>query len=205
MYKINKIENEVKRIKRIKRISSLTIYIIFIPIILFQIVIGVKSVLQPQKIASCFGISDFLVLSGSMEPGIMTGDLIISKNVDEDDVKIGDVVTFQINNEVITHRIVDSTEKDGKLYYTTKGDNNNTADLEPITYENIVGRYVAKIDRFGKLVDVIKSKITLVVLILIVFLTYWINSEKKRKFLRRKLIRERYNREREKRKCSSKI
>ncbi|KKQ36980.1 MAG: Peptidase S26B, signal peptidase [Candidatus Roizmanbacteria bacterium GW2011_GWA2_37_7] len=64
-----------------------------------------------------------LVRSGSMEPTIMTGDVIFAKQLNQ--YNKNDVVAFKDEGDrVITHRIVKIDESDGQLTFITKGDAN---------------------------------------------------------------------------------
>jgi signal peptidase len=82
-----------------------------------------------------------------MEDTIMTGDLIISKKVAEDEVKVGDVITFfdpaTDGKSVVTHRIIEAVydEKDPAKFlgYKTQGDNNETPELDLVEYKDIIG------------------------------------------------------------------
>ena len=88
------------------------------------------------------------VLSGSMRPVFSPGDMIIDNPVTLSQAKrlaIGNVITFHVANQgskgLITHRIVAVHNVDGVISYQTKGDANNTADLEPVSPQQIVGTY----------------------------------------------------------------
>ena len=92
------------------------------------------------------GYRPVYVLTGSMEPFMMTDSIVITKQFgDDDSIKEGDVVTFHVQDEegknlVITHRIK-TIDEDGTI--TTKGDNNRVVDAVPITRENIDAKVVA--------------------------------------------------------------
>ncbi|MEC2325744.1 signal peptidase I SipW [Lederbergia lenta] len=81
------------------------------------------------------------VLSGSMEPNMKTGSIILVESVKGTaNFKQGDVITFKTKeNILITHRIM-KVENNGQRYIT-KGDNNNEPDVEPVLAQNIVGKY----------------------------------------------------------------
>ncbi|WP_373893398.1 signal peptidase I SipW [Virgibacillus natechei] len=85
------------------------------------------------------------VLSGSMEPGIQTGSVIAVKSVDGEEranFQNGDVITFmEEEHTLITHRITEVTTTNSGVVYTTKGDNNNAVDSNPVLAENVVGAY----------------------------------------------------------------
>jgi signal peptidase len=97
----------------------------------------------------------YVVQSGSMEPSIMTGDAIIIKKQPEY-IK-ADVVTFKDENDrTVTHRIQEVQSKNpGK--FVTKGDANQTADLEVITEEKVIGKVIGVIPKFGYIIRFIKS------------------------------------------------
>lgn len=91
-----------------------------------------------------FGYQLKTVLSGSMEPSIQTGSIIAVKSVDQEErtaLKKGDVITFRDENRLVTHRISDVSSTDGHVQYTTKGDNNDAADSNPVLAESIVAVY----------------------------------------------------------------
>lgn len=75
-----------------------------------------------------FGWDTHVVLSGSMEPVLNTGGLIITKPERVENLVVGDIVTFQSGNQKVTHRIADIIERDGKLWFQTKGDANEAPD-----------------------------------------------------------------------------
>ncbi|HWH26865.1 MAG TPA: signal peptidase I [Pseudolysinimonas sp.] len=84
------------------------------------------------------------VLTSSMEPQYPAGTLVIVKPVKAADVKIGDVVTYQLESgkdAVVTHRVIARTQNvdTGKITFTTKGDNNDDADLKPVSEVQIRG------------------------------------------------------------------
>ncbi len=73
-----------------------------------------------------FGITPYVVLSGSMEPTIKTGSLcFINKHAKYEDIKEKDIVAFRLGEEtLVTHRVVSINETE----FVTKGDNNDEED-----------------------------------------------------------------------------
>ena len=111
------------------------------------------------------GYKSFLVQSGSMEPAIMTGDIIIIRSY-ENYLK-NDTITFHgSEGRVVTHRIVDIVKKDGKNYFSTKGDANRSQDEDSITQDQIMGKVVLVIPKLGYLVAFSKSLPGLIILAL---------------------------------------
>jgi len=90
------------------------------------------------------GGTPLAVLTGSMEPGLPPGTLIIITPVETNDIRIGDVITYQIRSgepDVITHRVTAiATSGTGERSFTLQGDNNAVADLDPIKPIQIQGR-----------------------------------------------------------------
>ena len=76
--------------------------------------------------------------------------------------------------------------------YRTKGDNNRGEDKEKVSYDQIEGKYLFKINNFGNLIKVLQSKVTLVILILLVCLNTYFNYRLKYKRKARREKRKKY-------------
>ena len=137
MYRTSNFNKNSKIMHSIEKIISILIYIIIIPIIIFNLTIMIKSYINPTEIPDFFGLKSFVIVSESMESTIMKGDAIFIKKVNQDELKINDIISFHNKDEIITHRIVKVIEENGKTKYITKGDNNRREDKEHITYEKI--------------------------------------------------------------------
>ncbi len=171
MYKIDKVQKENRRIHTVGRIVSAILYIVLIPIIIFNFTLIIKSFIHPDETPDFFGYKSFVIVSGSMEPTILKQDAILVKKVPEEDIQVNDIISFNTRNQTnVTHRVIKIEKENGIKKYTTKGDNNNTEDKEQITYEQIEGKYQFKISQFGIITHILKSKITLIILVMIVIL-----------------------------------
>lgn len=108
-----------------------------------------------------FGMRLYTVLSGSMEPTYHVGSLIYVKSVDYHELKVGDSITFMLDEETIaTHRIVEVVpdEEDPEVIrYKTKGDANDVEDGGLVHYKNVIGRPVFTIPYLGYLVSYVKE------------------------------------------------
>lgn len=95
------------------------------------------------------GLQVFHVISPSMEPNYHVGDLIYVKAVDPDSVKVGDPITFVLNEDLVvaTHRVVAIDSENRQ--FTTKGDANKTEDAAPVHFNNLIGIPVFSIPFLG--------------------------------------------------------
>ena len=173
--------------KKIKIIIISILLILILPIFIINSVIIINSYIKPDKIPSFFGWKPFIVLSGSMETQINTGDLVIVKETDNNNLKEGDIVAFKTENVVITHRIVEKTEDEGKIQYKTKGDNNNTIDNGYITPEQIEGIYQFKISKLGNVAMFIQTPLGMItclsIPIILMILVQMSESKEKQKHM----------------------
>ena len=84
------------------------------------------------------------VLTSSMEPKLPPGTLLIISPVVPADIKVGDVVTYQIKSgepDVITHRVIGITSTaTGEFEFTLQGDNNGAPDPDPVREVQVQGR-----------------------------------------------------------------
>jgi signal peptidase len=111
-----------------------------------------------------FGVGAAVVLSGSMEPELSVGDLILVTA--QPDYAVGDVVVYLDGRTAVVHRII---QMDGDTVIT-QGDANNVPDGE-ITREQIKGKMAMRLPLIGHAVNVIKTPIgTLVILALAIYL-----------------------------------
>lgn len=192
MYRIDKIEKENHRIHTIGKIVSIILYIILIPMIIFNFTLIIKSFINPKEIPDFLGYKSFVIVSGSMEPTIMTGDAILVKEVPQKEIKTNDIISFSQGETIVTHRVIEIVEENGVKKYKTKGDNNNTEDREKIAYEQIEGKYQFKINQFGTIIKILKSKITLAILVIIIVIISCYRCRIQRKKEERKEKRKKY-------------
>lgn len=99
------------------------------------------------------GASSYTVLTGSMRPVLEQGHLIAVRPTPIADIRIGDVVTYQVHSgepEVVTHRVVAvGVDGTGERLLTTQGDANNVADAEPVREVQVRGVLVYAIPWLG--------------------------------------------------------
>jgi len=160
----------------------LCIALIFVLIVNITLIIG--SYAHPDKVPSFLGYKPFIVLSGSMEPEIMPGDLIITKKIDPKDIKVGDVITFREGETTaVSHRVTEISTEDG-LSFHTKGDANIGSDRGAVSPESIEGKYIMRIAKLGNVALFLQTPIGLLVFVVIplcLFILYDIVSRNYRK------------------------
>lgn len=169
----------------LKRVVSIIVLIILLPILFVNGVILIDSLIHPDEIPGFFGWKPFIVLSSSMETEIYSGDLAIVKEVDTKEIKKNDIIAFEENGVVITHRVVDIIEENDETKYVTKGDNNEAADNELVTPDQVEGVYIHKIARLGNLAMFMQTPIGMVVSlsipILLLLIVQKIENDKNKK------------------------
>ena len=173
------------------------LYIIIIPIILYDMFLIAQSIINPNETPNFFGYKTFSIVSGSMEPTISIDDIVIVKNAEINNLQINDIITFKIENETITHRIVSIQSKDGKIVYTTKGDNNEVTDIENVEFNQIEGKYVTKINKIGKIFSFLKNKYVFSLILILLIICYIEQKKILQRKKERKEKREKYERKKE--------
>lgn len=126
---------------RIKRLEERLISVCLIMVV--AVACSLLCTFLISGVPTIFGIRPMIVVSGSMEPVLPVGSLVVTKAVTADKVEVGDVVGYWTGNRfiginpIILHRVIAITEEG----YLLKGDNNETAD--PIMkQERIIYRVV---------------------------------------------------------------
>jgi signal peptidase I len=103
-----------------------------------------------------FGYRIDVVYSGSMEPAISTGDLVITGPVAADGIRVGDVITFATPKGFICHRVVAITGAPPEQI-VTKGDANRSPDQNPVAPGNVAGKLLFTIPLAGYLVNFVQT------------------------------------------------
>ena len=105
----------------------------------------IGAMLIPQLL----GYKTYYVASGSMEPEIPVGSMIYVKYTDPKELTEGDIISYDSNGAIVTHRIVKNDQN--KKEITTKGDRNPTEDQRPAAYENVKGKVIFHLPYLGRL------------------------------------------------------
>jgi signal peptidase len=112
----------------------------------------------------------FTVMSGSMEPGITTGSIVITRYTHPSRLGKSEIITFIAPTKerpYVTHRITNVEKKQNIIIFRTKGDNNDNEDEWALAGGGVVGRMVFSIPYLGYFISFAQSKPGLVLLILL--------------------------------------
>lgn len=108
-------------------------------------------------LALVFGFRPVVVISGSMEPAIMTGSLIVGHKVAASKVTVGDVVTVpRPMGGLVTHRVVSTETANNATSLVLKGDANETADVQPYSVEQLYV-VVGSVPKLGAVVESLRT------------------------------------------------
>lgn len=119
------------------------------------------------------------VESGSMEPVLYRGDLVVVRAVEPTTLQVGDIIiyesTWTASDVPIVHRIVDIQDVGGELRFFTKGDNNSGLDPDYRTIDHIIAKVIGSIRYFGfvtlLLITYPIGIFSIILLILVFFIT----------------------------------
>lgn len=99
-------------------------------------------------IPSILGFTPLAVISGSMSPAIETGDMVIIRKGNKN-IKPGDIITYRLDDVLVTHRVNNISDTDIAEVFITQGDANSIADYKVVERGNILGKYAFKIPMGG--------------------------------------------------------
>ncbi|SHE31204.1 signal peptidase I [Clostridium fallax] len=154
--------------KKYSRVIKGTIKVL---VVAFMILIILNGILNRFDGAyNTIGYRTYTILTGSMEPKIKPGDIVLVKKVAEDELKEGDIITFKEDNRIVTHRIVEKNNNG----FITKGDNNNVKDSEIVKENNIIGQVKLVIPKLGYVLVFLSKPIVIsAILIIIALIIIW--------------------------------
>lgn len=137
-------------LKKIKNMKSLKIIMTLIRALITVFLLILICIIFVQRVSNnnfaVGGVRVFTIITGSMLPEYEVGDMIISKEVSPDELKVGDNVVYEglvddFNGKIVTHKIIDINQDGDQYKFITKGLNNDIEDPE-ISEEQILGKVV---------------------------------------------------------------
>jgi signal peptidase len=169
-----------------KRIGNTIKTILFYVLTLFLLAYVSLSLFLPEKVIDVFGfqLTTISRATESMVPTIEPGDIIMLKDVDEEDIEENDIISFynyargtnSQGQEVwvkirIVHRLIEIDDETGA--YITQGDNNSSidtiydenGDITDLTYDQVIGAYVFRVPFIGTIVSGLRNPLLVGLLI----------------------------------------
>lgn len=170
-----------EKLKKLTKLDILGIVltIIFLPIIIINMTLVIKGMINPEEVPMLMNRAPLIVISDSMTIDKKAGtgefnknDLIIIKKVNPAELQVGDVVTYKArDNSIITHRITalitDKVNGQEVPAFETKGDYSPGYDFYPVRYEQIVGEYQFRLPKLGGVAMFLQTPAGVIVILLI--------------------------------------
>lgn len=170
--------------EKIKKTGSIAVTLLLIISTILCLVLVAKSVSGGN--VSLFGYRIFYVLTGSMEPTINAGALIVVHRNQDGIYETGDIITFRSHSSEIygqpnTHRIVEVIEKNGERGYITQGDANSSPDPGILNGDEIYGKviwYSGKVTWIGSILGFLTTPTGFLLIVLLPILLITISQMK---------------------------
>lgn len=170
----------MKKAKKILNIVLNVIIAIIFIIMLFVAYSFAQVNIFHKDFANIFGYTMFQVKTGSMEPALQTGDVVIEKILKKDDsIKENDIISYKTEDYIVTHRIIEI----GEDFVITQGDANNAKD-EPIKKDSIIGKVIKVIPDVSIWINVFQTKqvyVMIFITIVLFIFTFSINTDDDKK------------------------
>jgi signal peptidase I len=158
-------------LKRLIQAANILLTVILIVVLVVGGAYAITAKRSADGNPTMAGYKLMTVLSGSMEPAIHVGDVIIARTASPaDEIREGDVITYRTRenpNMLITHRVISITKTAGRTTYLTKGDNNPGADTAGVTPDQLVAMYRWRLPYFGYLVQFIRKPLGIVLFVIL--------------------------------------
>lgn len=143
--------DEKSALQKALSIIGITICIFLTLIIIVNGTMIVKSYLYPDEVPDFMGYKPFIVLSGSMEPTIMTGDIVLTRETSADNIAKGDIIAFRTDKTtIVTHRVTEVVTQNSTRTFLTKGDANTGSDASSVKAETLEGKYLGRVGGVGR-------------------------------------------------------
>jgi signal peptidase len=82
-----------------------------------------------------------------MQPALVVGDIVITREVEANQVQVGDIIRYRQGDTFTIHRVVD-VDRQGRSTFITKGDANNAQDA-PVSPGELDGKVILVIPKLG--------------------------------------------------------
>ena len=159
---------------------------------MFLIALGVVCwYLYENRIIPCL----YIVTTQSMVPTFNPGDVLIIRAVNPKSIRVGDIIAFDVVTYdiesgpivrlpmIVVHRVIDIVEKNGVLYFKTKGDNNPAPDPWYVPEGGVVGvaEKLISLGRLGLMLVTPQGKAIVFLMTVLLILTGWVLASESRR------------------------
>jgi signal peptidase I len=131
---------------------------------------GALALVLALAVPVTFGARPLVVLTGSMEPALDTGDVVITKAIPPGEARVGDIVTFRDphrGGRLVTHRVRDVSARGSRIGFVTRGDANNASDRWEVGARDEVSRSVVRIPELGHVLSLLHRPAGVVALVFV--------------------------------------
>ncbi|MBI3649322.1 MAG: signal peptidase I [Actinobacteria bacterium] len=114
------------------------------------------------SVPTALGYRTLVVMSGSMEPTLHTGDVVVVRQIAPLDLRVGDIATFRDPNDpsrMLTHRVREISAEAGQVYVVTMGDANTEPERWHVSADGTVGRVQFHLWHLGYLMFWLRSRV----------------------------------------------
>lgn len=161
---------KIKENKILKTIGNILYTLLFILVVLMLLVVVMQR--ATNNTIAVGGFRMFSVATGSMIPVYEVGDVLISKEIDGEDIKVGDDLIYQgkkgsFAGKIVTHRVISIEKKeDGNYKIITQGVANNASDPE-IDQTQVYGKVICNVKILGLIGKLVRNVYTFYFILLI--------------------------------------
>lgn len=186
-------ETRIKFLKnaRNKELITKVIYIILVLFVILNIIFLVNTTIKESDYFNLMGISLFSMESDLMGDEIPKNSLVVTRKYNaNDNVDVNDNIAYVVNGKIRINKVVSTEVIDGKVIYHTKSNNNYFSDKEEVSRNEVIGKVIGVIPFLGILLKILQSKITTVIIIIILIMKFLYNKNMyKRRIKRKKTLR----------------
>jgi len=160
--------NEVRTAMYLRKIFKFIIYVIICSLLVANGYMLTARLVLKNDLPKVLGFAQLIILSGSMQPAINVGDMIIIR--EQNSYRVNDIVTYRWKQSIVTHRIVELNDSQVVL----KGDANNATDGS-IPVSAIEGKVVMRIPKAGDIVLYSRTPLGLSIILSMIVLLILLN------------------------------
>ena len=149
----------------------------------FSVFLVVLRARRENKVPTFFGLSFSVVVTGSMEPDIRVGELLVVREIPMDRVEEGDDILFisqsgPVQGEAIVHRVIEKGTDGNGIYFRTEGINNGgVADPDRVHADNYVGKAVLHSVFWGKIFGFLSNiEVLMMIAVLVIVIPFAIRQ-----------------------------